>query len=408
MRDGLALLHHLAVLQNEHVVGEGPHHLEIVADEHVGELAPLLQVAQQIDDLHLHRHVERRGRLVEHDELRLERHGAGDGDALALAARELVRIAVHGRRIETDIGERARHHLAALAIIEPLVLHEQPLLDDLGHRQARRQGAVGILEDDLHVLAQGPHGLAVQPVDAPAEIDDRPLARDEAQDGEAERGLAGAGFADDADRLALADGDRDAVDRLDVPGRAAQEPAPDREPHLDGAGLHDDRGARRHRVRRALRLRREQLPRVSMLRVREHLGDRSLLDDLARRHHADAVGDLAHDAEIVGDEQHGHAEPRLHLGEQLQDLRLHGDVEGRGRLVGDEQVRLVGERHGDHDALALPARELVRISAEAALRLADADEIEQFQAASARLADWRARGAASGSRRPAARPCAAG
>ena len=59
--------------------------------------------------------------------------------------------------------------------------------------------------------------------------------------------------------------------------------------------------------------------------------------------------------------------------EQLQDLRLHGHVERRGRLVGDEEVGLVGERHGDHHALALPAGELVRIGAEPALRLADAD-----------------------------------
>ena len=90
--------------------------LQIVADEHVGEVAPLLQVAQQLDDLRLHGHVEGRGRLVEHDELRLERHGAGDGDALALAAGEFVRVAVHRRRIEADIGERLRDDLAALRI----------------------------------------------------------------------------------------------------------------------------------------------------------------------------------------------------------------------------------------------------------------------------------------------------
>ena len=36
----------------------------------------------------------RRGRLVEHDDLRIQDHGPGDGDALALAARELVRVAV--------------------------------------------------------------------------------------------------------------------------------------------------------------------------------------------------------------------------------------------------------------------------------------------------------------------------
>ena len=46
-----------------------------------------------------------------------------------------------------------------------------------------------------------------------------------------------------------------------------------------------------------------------------------------------------------------------------------------------KQVGLVGERHGDHHALALPARELVRIGVEPALGVADADEVEQLERA---------------------------
>ena len=34
--------------------------------------------------------------------------------------------------------------------------------------------------------------------------------------------------------------------------------------------------------------------------------------------------------------------------QQVEDLRLHRDVERRGRLVGDDQARLAGQRHGDH------------------------------------------------------------
>ena len=71
--------------------------------------------------------------------------------------------------------------------------------------------------------------------------------------------------------------------------------------------------------------------------------------------------------------------------EQLQDLRLHGDVERGGRLVGDQQVRLVRQGHGDHHALALAARELMRIARQPPLRIGDADLIEQFEDAGARL-----------------------
>ena len=77
-------------------------------------------------------------------------------------------------------------------------------------------------------------------------------------------------------------------------------------------------------------------------------------------------------------------EARLHFGEELQDLRLDRDVERRRRLVGDEQVGLVRERHRDHDALALPARELVRIGVEAARCVAQADKVEHLERALAR------------------------
>ena len=85
----------------------------------------------------------------------------------------------------------------------------------------------------------------------------------------------------------------------------------------------------------------------------------------------------------MGDQQHRHAEALLQLPEQLQDLRLDGDVERGGRLVGDQQVRLVGERHRDHP-LALAAGQLMRIGIEALLGLLQAHQVQQFQGARAR------------------------
>ena len=48
-----------------------------------------------------------------------------------------------------------------------------------------------------------------------------------------------------------------------------------------------------------------------MQRTREHLRNRALLHDLARVHHDDAVGDLGHQRQAVGDEDH--CEPALAL-----------------------------------------------------------------------------------------------
>ena len=124
-----------------------------------------------------------------------------------------------------------------------------------------------------------------------------------------------------------------------------------------------------------------------MLRIGEDLFRIPALHRLAALHDHDIVGHLAHDAEVVGDEQHGHAELGLQFLQQLQDLRLNGHVQRGGRFVGDQQVRVVGERHGDHHALALTAGQLVRIVEKACLGVADAHLGHQVDdAAACRLA----------------------
>jgi hypothetical protein len=62
------------------------HDRQVVGDEQIGQLEAVLEVVEQVDDLRLHRHVERGDRLVQHDQPRLERQRPRDADALALAA----------------------------------------------------------------------------------------------------------------------------------------------------------------------------------------------------------------------------------------------------------------------------------------------------------------------------------
>ena len=80
----------------------------------------------------------------------------------------------------------------------------------------------------------------------------------------------------------------------------------------------------------------------------------------------------------MGDEDDAHPELLAAAGEQIEDLGLDGHVERGGRLVGDEQLGLAGERHGDHHPLAHAARELVRVRVDARLGRGDADEVEHL------------------------------
>ena len=95
----------------------------------------------------------------------------------------------------------------------------------------------------------------------------------------------------------------------------------------------------------------------------------------------DAVGDVGHDAHVVGDQQHAETALVGEVADELQDLRLYGHVERCRRLVGDQQLRLAGQGRRDDDALALAAGELVRIGREPALGLGNADRLQQIERA---------------------------
>ena len=85
----------------------------LVGDEDDGVAAPV-QLVEEPDDLLAGGGVEVAGGLVGEEERGLAHERAGDGDALALAAGELVRLVVHAVR-EPDRRERRLGRLAPLA-----------------------------------------------------------------------------------------------------------------------------------------------------------------------------------------------------------------------------------------------------------------------------------------------------
>src|SRR3546814_6365044 len=89
-----------------------------------------------------------------------------------------------------------------------------------------------------------------------------------------------------------------------------------------------------------------------MCRVVEHGVERPLLDDASGVHDADMVGEAGDHGEVVGDPDHRRAGLAAQCLRFVQDLALDGDVERRGRLVGDDEVRLGQEGDGNGDAMA--------------------------------------------------------
>jgi hypothetical protein len=91
----------------------------------------------------------------------------------------------------------------------------------------------------------------------------------------------------------------------------------------------------------------------------------SVVDDAAMLHHRHPVGDLGHDAEIMGDEEHPHAA----VGWTASPAsRICAWMVTSSAVVGSSAISsegLAGERHRDHHALALAAGQLVRIGASA-------------------------------------------
>src|SRR6266480_4402754 len=88
------------------------HHRQVMADEEVGEPETLLQVLQEIEDLAADGDVEGRHGLVAHDKPRFDGQRPSNGDALALAARKLVRVALAMLPPEANDVQELRDALA--------------------------------------------------------------------------------------------------------------------------------------------------------------------------------------------------------------------------------------------------------------------------------------------------------
>ncbi len=429
-------------------VGDFAGDAEIVGDEDHAHAELLLDLAQQQQDLDLHRGIERRCRLVGEQELGAARKGDRDHRALAQSARQFVRIGVEPApgRGHLHQFEEIQRPLPRLSAADTLVA-----ADGLGDLPADREDWIErghrLLEDHRHERPEqvGHHLLGGGDHVGSAEHEraryDRLGGRIEPHDGPQRHRLARPALAQDAENLARPQLEVDAVDGMNRVGagheldaqlpRAHQQVVAHSGHHRGGKAMPARRDqrvtcrrvpARVRTDRRKRRLRtcadgidlwaaraeptsgrridrigrvtaqgrgrappgriqgrpaRQQRSRIGMAGRLEHGLDRSELGDTAEIHDHHAVGDVVHDVEIVADEQIGKPETVLQIHQQVQDLGLDRLVQRGDRLVEDDQPRAQRQCARDVDALALTARELVRIAA-GELDGGGADGIEQL------------------------------
>ena len=199
-------------------------------------------------------------------------------------------------------------------------------------------------------------------------------------------GFARAAFADQSECFALAKNDVGVADGGDGDPAAEQSPAagkrfaytdefkyrPAGRGGLRWAGLMRDRGYQRFCV--------------VVSRVVKNRSDRAGFNDSALLHHHDVIGDFGDDAKVVGYEQDAHAATPLDVLDQAQDLHLRRDIQRGRRLIGDQDRRFQGQRHGDHHTLPLTAGQQMRIRSAETRRVGQIYRREQFPNALGRTA----------------------
>ncbi len=119
--------------------------------------------------------------------------------------------------------------------------------------------------------------------------------------------------------------------------------------------------------------------------VEESLARRHL-DDFPGVHNGHVVCHFRHHAQIVGDQQDGHAHTLLQTAQQFQNLRLDGDVQRGGRLIRDQQAGLACQRYRNHHSLLHAAGELERVLVDTSGGIRNAHRVQQLDHPGADLA----------------------
>ncbi len=215
--DGARLthLHDLPQIHHGHATADVFDQPQIVRDEQVRQLEPLLQIEEQRDDLGLNRDVQRRHGLVGDHQRRAQRNRPRNANPLPLTAAELVGITRQVRALESDQLEQFLDAGPPLEF-RPEPMDDQRFLDDVADPHARVERGVRVLKDDLHVAPRRPQPRAREGEHVFVPEPDRAGGRfDQPEDAATGGALAATGLPDQTEHLSFVDRKAHIVDGLD-------------------------------------------------------------------------------------------------------------------------------------------------------------------------------------------------
>jgi hypothetical protein len=131
--------------------------------------------------------------------------------------------------------------------------------------------------------------------------------------------------------------------------------------------------------------RRQKPQGIGVARLPVQFRGRRLLHQDAGIHDGHPLGDVGHHPQVVGDEEHCQIHFSLEAGQKGQYLGLDGDIQSGGGFVGNKELRVKGQGHGDEDPLTQPPGKLVGISVQVPLRIRQTYAAESLGGLDSRL-----------------------
>src|SRR3954447_8010806 len=125
-------------------------------DEQVSQFEIALKLRQEIYDLRAYAYIERRYRLIRHNESWFQRQRLRTTDALSLSSAELMRITGECRLVQPDGSHQFRASRVPLRG-RHLFMNDERLRNYFFHRHSRIERSERILENNLHVASHPAH-----------------------------------------------------------------------------------------------------------------------------------------------------------------------------------------------------------------------------------------------------------